>query len=144
MPASNTARNQREAKSGFTLIEALVALTLLVAFAAALEPMMFQSRAILASGSGKIKAELFMRSLLQQPFNRLEPQLGVREGKESGLAWRVEVEPVNNDMFASEGNAAAIRTNDERNWILFHVTAEVFWDAGKMIRADTLRLGAAE
>jgi general secretion pathway protein I len=142
MPALKARQDRNDARAGFTLIEALVALTLLVAFAAALEPMMFQSRAILASGSGEIRAELLLRSLLQLPFDRLAPQLGVREGEDSGLRWRVKVEPATGEMFSSDANSVAARENEQITWVLFHVTAEVYWGRGKVIKADTLRLGA--
>ncbi len=57
--ASRCERIEREDRAGFTLIEALVALSLLLAFAAALGPLMFQSRNILLHGDGQLHSKEF-------------------------------------------------------------------------------------
>ena len=96
-----------------------------------------------------MKAELLLRSLLQPPFNRLVPEIGIREGESDGLHWRINVETAPSIMFPSDVGATGATTNDANtnnaiNWAMFHVMAEVSWGAGKVVRADTLRLGAVE
>jgi prepilin-type N-terminal cleavage/methylation domain-containing protein len=68
--ASPSKRTNGERQSGFTLIEALVALSVVLAFAAALGPFMFQSHRILTQGDGRVRAEAFLHSLLETPFDR--------------------------------------------------------------------------
>lgn len=134
----------RERRAGFTLIEALVAFSLLFAFAATLTPVMFHSREILLSGSSKVRAELLLRSLLQLPFNRLAPETGVRSGEDNGLRWRIDVESATDDIVPSDAGAFGGKTNRDTTWALYRVTAEVSWATGKMVKADTLRLGAVD
>jgi len=55
---------------GFTLIEALVALTLVLAFAAALTPHLFQSRRIASDAEARVAAHVLLRTLLDTPFDR--------------------------------------------------------------------------
>src|SRR5271156_2909687 len=50
-------------QAGFTLVETLVALSLLLALAAALGPLYFHSRQILLKGSDQIRAQILLRTL---------------------------------------------------------------------------------
>jgi general secretion pathway protein I len=133
-----------EGQAGFTLIEALVALALVLAFAAALGPHLFQARHILIRGDGQIRAQLLLRSLLETPFDRANPEIGTREGEASGMRWRVAVEPAIVDALS----AAAPRTDSGKGqqpaWSLFRVKAYVAWGAGQIVTAETLRLGKGE
>ncbi len=128
-------------RAGFTLIEALVALAVILAFVSALAPLLAQSRTILMRGDGQVRAELFLRSLLQRPFDRRVPEIGVRHGETEGLRWQVEVEPMQADALAFD--PAPDLKDQEANWALFKVTARVRSAAGQVTTAETLRLGDA-
>ncbi len=139
-------------RAGFTLIEALVSLSLLLAFAATLGPLVFHGHRILVHGDGQVQAELLLRSLLQTPFDRADPELGIRAGENGALRWRVDVEPMPGDILPPEpppSTKKADVTKDGKakkqpKWALYQVTAAVSWGSGRIVKAETLQLGAIE
>jgi general secretion pathway protein I len=128
-----------EKRAGFTLIEALVALTVILAFAAALGPLMFQSRRILKQGDGQVKAELYLRSLLETPFNRTHPETGIREGETAGMRWRIDVEPM--DVDALDFDPPKPKDPKKPQWSLYRVKVAVLSRAGQILTAETAQLG---
>jgi type II secretory pathway pseudopilin PulG len=119
---------------GFTLIEALVALALVLAFATALTPHLFQSRRIVANADGRIAAHVLLRTLLDAPFDRGNLAQSTREGALDGLRWRVVTVPL----------PAAASGSDRPVWSAYRVVASVAWGREQMISAETLRLGQAK
>jgi prepilin-type N-terminal cleavage/methylation domain-containing protein len=129
--ASRSGRDDRsDRQAGFTLLEALVALTLVLAFASAVGPHLAQARRIMANAEGRLAAQVLLRSLLNGPFDRSSLGRAPREGETSGLRWRIDTEP-----------AAAAPTRDQPNWSAFRVVASVTWAPGQTIMAETIRLG---
>ena len=129
--ASRSGRDERsDRQAGFTLLEALVALALVLAFASAVGPHLSQARRIMANAEGRVAAQVLLRSLLNAPFDRSSLARAPREGETSGLRWRIDTEPV-----------AAARTRDRANWSAFRVVASVTWAPGQVIMAETIRLG---
>ena len=129
--ASRSGRDERtDRQAGFTLLEALVALTLVLAFASAVGPHLSQARRIMANAEGRVAAQVLLRSLLDAPFDRSSLAHAPREGETSGLRWRIDTEP-----------AAAVRAQDQPNWSAFRVVASVTWAPGQVIMAETIRLG---
>ena len=124
-------RSDRQA--GFTLLEALVALTLVLAFASAIGPHLSQARRIMANAEGRVAAQVLLRSLLDAPFDRSNLASASREGETNGLRWRIAFEP-----------AAAAPSRDQPNWSAFRVMASVTWAPGQLIMAETIRLGRPE
>lgn len=136
----------RNARSGFTLIEALVALALLLAFASVIVPMMFQSRRILDNSHGRIAAQVLLRSLLDEAPDRAR-MLSFRDGETDGLRWSVEARPL--DLVAVTLIDTAPKTNTPRadtdetpraQWVPFRIAASVSWAPGQIVRAETVRL----
>ena len=78
------------AQAGFTLLEALVALALLLIFASAVGPHLSQARRIVANAEGRVAAQVLLRSLLNAPFDRSSLGSASREGETSGLHWRID------------------------------------------------------
>jgi len=133
--ASRSRRAEEHAdrrSGGFTLIEALVALALVLAFAAALTPHLFQSRRIVADADSRVAAHVLLRALLDAPFDRSGRAPATREGTLDGLRWRVVTVPL---PAASSGADA---------WSAYRVAASVAWGNAQMIRAETVRLAQAK
>jgi type II secretory pathway pseudopilin PulG len=130
------ARNERAARrsGGFTLIEALVALALVLAFAAALTPHLFQSRRIVADADSRVAAHVLLRTLLDAPFDRAGLAQSTREGALEGLRWRVVTVPL----------PATSSGPDRPDWLAYRVVARVAWGREQMISAETVRLGQAK
>jgi len=128
--ASQSSRNDRsDRQAGFTLLEALVALALLLIFASAVGPHLSQARRIMANAEGRVAAQVLLRSLLNAPFDRSSSARASQEGETNGLHWRIETAP-----------AAAVRAQDQSNWSAFRVVASVTWAPGQVIIAETIRL----
>src|SRR5215471_7848131 len=92
--ASQLGRSDRsDGQAGFTLLEALVALALLLIFASAVGPHLSQARRIIANAEGRVMAQVLLRSLLNAPFERSSSGPASQEGETSGLRWRIDAEP---------------------------------------------------
>jgi type II secretory pathway pseudopilin PulG len=132
---SKHAEGRAERRSGgFTLIEALVALALVLAFAAVLTPHLFQSRRIVAGADGRVAAHVLLRTLLDAPFDRTGMTQSTREGALDGLRWQVVTAPL----------PAAAAGSDRPAWTTYRVVASVAWGREQMISAETVRLGQAK
>jgi prepilin-type N-terminal cleavage/methylation domain-containing protein len=57
-------RRDGSGQAGFTLLEALVALAVILAFAVVLGPHLSQARRIMADADGRVAAQVLLRSLL--------------------------------------------------------------------------------
>jgi type II secretory pathway pseudopilin PulG len=119
---------------GFTLIEALVALALVLAFATVLTPHLFQSRRIVADADSRVAAHVLLRTLLHAPFDRTGLAQSTREGVLDGLRWRVVTVPL----------TVAAAGSDRPGWSTYRVVASVAWGRAQMISAETVRLGQAK
>jgi prepilin-type N-terminal cleavage/methylation domain-containing protein len=129
--ASRSDRDKRsDRQAGFTLLEALVALALILAFASAVGPHLSQARRIMANAEGRVAAQVFLRSLLDAPFDRSSLAGASREGETNGLRWRIVFEP-----------AAAVRLRDQPDWTAYREIASVTWAPDQVIMAETIRLG---
>ena len=127
-------RRDGSGEAGFTLLEALVALAVILAFAGVLGPHLSQARRIMADADGRVAAQVLLRSLLDAPFDRSGVANMSRDGETAGLRWRVASEPV---------AAAAPRAADRPNWQAYRVMASVAWGADQVITAETIRLRRA-
>lgn len=131
-PAASRSRHDDcdDGQAGFTLLEALVALALILAFAGVLGPHLSQARRIMAHADGRVAAQVLLRTLLDAPFDRSSLPNASREGEAGGLRWRIVAAPV-----------AGAATSEKANWSAFHLKASVAWADGQSISAETIRLG---
>lgn len=129
IPEALRSRSDRDGQAGFSLLEALVSLAVVLAFAGVLGPHLSQARRIMADADGRVAAQVLLRSLLDGPFNRSSLADVWREGETAGLRWRVASEPI----------AAA----DKQKWQAYRVTASVVWGSDQTITAETIRLRRA-
>src|SRR5215475_11053248 len=128
---SSRADARRRRSGGFTLIEALVALALVLAFAAALTPHLFQARRIVSDAEARVAAHVLLRTLLDTPFDRGSLARAEREGELEGLRWRIVAYPLPTVASGTERPA----------WSLYRVVASVGFGRAQMISAETVRLG---
>jgi general secretion pathway protein I len=135
-------RNPDGDRAGFTLLEALVALALLLAFAAAAAPLFHHGRRILVRGDGEVRAEILLASLLEKPVQSVEIDAGGSEGETGGFRWRMTIQPFDGDAFAAPSDPDA--KTPPYDWRLYRVAARVVWADDQSVGADTLRLLRSE
>jgi len=132
---SRSRRDVRKGQAGFTLLEALVALALVLAFAAVLGPHLSQARRIMGHAEDRVAAQVLLRSLLDAPFDRTGLANASRKGEASKLRWRIVAGP----MLSAVPGAP-----DQPRWLPYRVTASVTWGSDQVITAETIRLGRPE
>ena len=148
-------RKRGRRRAGFTLLEALVALALLVAFAATLGPYLFHARRIMAGVGDRIAAQVLLRSLMDTPFDRETPVRASRAGETGGMRWRILAEPI---AIYPKPAAPRQKSPEQRqgepkqnepaaqaiNWTTFRVIASVSWARDGSVSAETVRLGKSD
>jgi Tfp pilus assembly protein PilV len=122
-------------RGGFTLLEALVALALVLAFVGTLGPYLFYSRRLMGNAEQRVAAQILLRTLLNAPFDRSRLANVARGGEMNGLRWRIVTEP-----FAIDASPSAPRLS----WTAYRVIASVSTGAGQTVSAETIRLGKRE
>ena len=149
-------RKRGRRRAGFTLLEALVALALLVAFAATLGPYLFHARRIMAGVGDRIAAQVLLRSLMDTPFDRETPVRASRAGETDGMHWRILAEPIaiypkpaaRRRQISPEQQQQRQQQNEPAaqpvNWTTFRVVASVSWAPGRSVSAETVRLGKSD
>ena len=149
-------RKRTGRRAGFTLLEALVALALLVAFAATLGPYLFHARRIMAGVDDRIAAQVLLRSLMDTPFDRETPMRASRAGETGGMRWRILAEPIaiypkpaaRRRQISPEQQQQRQQQNEPAaqpvNWTTFRVVASVSWAPGRSVSAETVRLGKSD
>ncbi len=145
--ASMSWQLRRRSRRGFSLLEALVALTVVLAFAAALGPVLLQARRIVAGADDRVAAQILLRALLADPVDAASLSTLMREGETEGLQWRVHAEPTTiAAMFPPEAARAPKPdpTQERPNWAAYRVVAQVFFGQGQSVSAETVRLGKAQ
>jgi type II secretory pathway pseudopilin PulG len=122
-------------RGGFTLLEALVALTLVLAFVGTLGPYLFYSRRLMGNAEQRVAAQILLRTLLNAPFDRSRLANVARGGEMNGLRWRIVTEP-----FAIDASPSDARLS----WTAYRVIGSVSTGAGQTVIAETIRLGKRE
>jgi general secretion pathway protein I len=128
-------------RSGFTLLEALVALALILAFVAVLAPNLFQSRRIMANAEGRLAAQIVLRTILTKPIKRAE--LPAQRGEINGTDWQLRAEPVDIPELSRSaigGASGTPRDDKQPRWMAFRVTASVSRGPDLRMSAETIRL----
>jgi prepilin-type N-terminal cleavage/methylation domain-containing protein len=121
-------------RAGFTLIEALVAMALVLTFIATLGPFLFHLRRIMDNAEQRMAAYVLLRTLLNAPFDRSHLASAVRDGELDGLRWRVVTRPIAVEAVPPGG----------KSWTSYRVDASVSSDAGEIVAAETIRLGTSQ
>ncbi len=119
-------------------------MALVLAFAVALGPFLFQARRIVTHADGRIAAQVLLRSLLNIRPDPASLASAPRDGETEGLRWRLAAEPVAIDALAKEPGPSLDRApsdKDQPSWVAYRVVATVSWAPGQAISAETVRLG---
>lgn len=118
----------RSGVRGFTLVEALVAVTLLALLFGALMPVFQQGLSVLERGDRRTRAVLLAQSVLERYTVSMTEAQGALEseasGEEDGFAWQVTREP----YAADDGGPAA--DLEAQGLALMLVRARVQWPPG--------------
>jgi general secretion pathway protein I len=126
-------------------LEALVALTVILAFAAALGPVLRQSRRIIAGADDRVAAQILLRALLADPVDAASLSDFAREGETEGLQWRVTAEPSTiAAMFPPDPSPRDPAQPPPPSWLAYRVIATVSFGRGQTVSAETVRLGKSE
>jgi len=122
-------------------------LTIILAFAGVLGPMLFHARRITIAADGRIAAQVLLRSLLDGPLDRANLASFAREGEGAGLRWRITAEPT---AIAATFPPGRRRSGDvrpreprQRN-VAYRIVASVSWAPGETVSAETVRLTQSE
>ncbi len=132
---SSSPCNQVDRRSGFTLLEALVALTLLLAFVSVLVPCLFHARRIMDKSEQRVAAQILLRTLLSAPFDRSHLANADRFGELNGLRWHIAAKPIAADD---------VSPNNPQSWNAYRIAASVSWGVGQSVSAETVRLAKSE
>jgi prepilin-type N-terminal cleavage/methylation domain-containing protein len=138
--------NCRSARSGFTLIEALVALALILAFVSVIAPTLFQSRRIMADAQSRLAGHIVLRSVLTAPVDRMNMMTTPLVGEIEGIRWQLSIEPIEHPALVPQKTDPRSRSDEKpaAEWGAFRVAASVWWGPDRVIRAQTIRLGKVQ
>jgi type II secretory pathway pseudopilin PulG len=155
--ALRSALRKRDSRGGFTLLEALVALALLLTFATTLTPLLYQARRIMDYADRRVAADKVLRSILAAPVDRAGLANLSREGETAGLQWQMTVQPMAAPTLPvkpskakpkstdkSTGDADQKKPHQDADWATYLVSATVTYAPGRTVSAETVRLGTAE
>jgi type II secretory pathway component PulJ len=143
-------RPERNSRAGFTLLEALVALALLMTFAATLNPLLYQARRIMENADRRVAANMVLRSVLAAPVDRASLANMSREGDTGGLHWQITSQPMAAPALPVSLTKPKSKSPDQKappqqaDWAPYRVTASVTWAPGRTLSAETVRLGKAD
>ena len=142
-------RRQIRARGGFTLLETLVALAVVLAFAAAIGPFLLYARRIMVSADDRVAAQALLRALLDDPVDAATLAHLSRDGESAGLRWHLGAEPSGigttfRRAAAANSVAAAGKSAPQPNWLAYRVIATVTFGGGRTVSAETVRLGKPE
>ena len=135
-PAASSSRRCEfgDNRAGFTLIEALVAMVLVLVFVATLGPYLFHARRIMDNGERRMEAQILLRTLLNAPFDRSLLANATRHGEFNGLHWRIVTTPMTIDE-TSSGN---------QSWSAYRIAASVSFGTGQIVTAETVELAKSQ
>src|SRR5207302_3316323 len=122
-----TARGTANGESGFTLIEVLVALTILSISLATLLAIFLQGLDRARESSNEAAARVLAQSLLTQAKAAQNLSFGTSAGKINGLVWRTQLVP-----YGAQADRAAWQTNPAQ------VVATVSWRGAGGLRSVSL------
>jgi general secretion pathway protein I len=125
--------HERAAERGFTLLETLVALTMLALSLTALMQAQRGSSGAIDRLGARLQAATLAESLLAEHVTRLDGLAPVtKRGALGNFSWTLRISP-----------QPAERRRDEREsgWQLYRADVDVVWPVGQHLHLATLKLG---
>jgi prepilin-type N-terminal cleavage/methylation domain-containing protein len=123
---------------GFTLIETLVAFTILAMLSIVVQRSLVVSRTSLARADAKAAAERVVRTLLDAPLGEQGSYAGVRTGLMDGCSWTVTTELI--DRPPPPKSKAATGDDKAVSWRPVRVTIRAVDKTGATLKVETVRL----
>ena len=124
---------------GFTLIETLVAFTILAMLSIVVQRSLVVSRTSLARADAKAAAERVVRTLLDAPLGEQGSYAGVRTGLMDGCSWTVTTELIDRPPPPPK-TKAAIGDDREVSWRPVRVIIRAVDKTGATLKVETVRL----
>lgn len=124
-------------------------MTVILAFAAALGPLLLQARRIMAGADDRVAAQILLRALLADPLDRGSLNGLARDGTSESLQWRLTAEPTAiTAMFPPDPSLRAGAADPAQppppSWVAYRVVATVSFGQGQIVSGETVRIGKAE
>ena len=120
--------------AGFTLLETLIALTILAMSLQALYQMHGEGIRVSAQIEARIAAQNLAEAVLAESTARKGALPIAGQGRGGGYDWDVTVRP----------QGEALPTREGANWRLYEVTVEVRWPPRRKYSLTVLKLGPAD
>ena len=126
---------RRGGNGGFTMIEVLVAFTVLAVLTLAVQRGLAASVTATSNAEERLGAELVARTLITAPLGAGPSRLEPRSGSLDGYRWRIRFEKV-------ELPVAALNVNDGKppRWIPVRMSIGVSAPLGSELKIETIRL----
>lgn len=118
-------------------------MTIVLAFAAALGPLLLQARRIMAGADDRVAAQILLRALISDPVDPARLNGLDRAGESEGLQWRVTAEPTTIAAMFPGSVPRPATADASPSWAAYRVVARVEWGHGQSVSAETVRLGQA-
>jgi general secretion pathway protein I len=129
------AARARRAASGFTLLEALIAIVVLALSLSALMPSHNAGLRSLVTVDDHLRARLLAQSVMAEWSHNRALRPGTIEGGYDKFAWTLSIAPL--EAPAAQGAPA-------NAWTLYELVLRVSWPRGRQIELHTARMGRAQ
>jgi general secretion pathway protein I len=125
--------NRRNRRGGFTLIEVLVAFTILAVALTALFQVFSSGLGAIGTAERHSMATMLARSILDDVGAEIPLAIGEQGGElDDGFSWLVRIErSASTNLVAEAGEL----------YIPYDVTVEISWGRGRVVTLTTLRIG---
>jgi general secretion pathway protein I len=124
------AKSGERGKAGFTLLEALIAITVLALSLSALLSLYSTGLRGVAAIDGNMRARLLAQSVMAEMSHERASRPGKVQGRSDQFTWTLTVAPYDEPE----------RGQQRSPWTLHHLVVTVSWPHGRQIELQTLRM----
>lgn len=143
LPASSGGRGG--ASAGFTLLEALIAITILALSLSALLSLYSTGLRGVAAIDGNMRARLLAQSVMAEMSHDRALRPGKMQGRADEFRWTITVSPYEEPQAIQQpsqqpGQLGQQPGQQPSPWLLHHLVVTVSWPHGRQIELQTLRM----